>query len=144
LDVSESAASAEFSPCTPSAPQPNDLSIQTSGSCSRKRAFAATVILGYAFPKQAMGMTKCGSMESQEAGFPPFPHSLEIPSGLPHCHGLDCWRISKCSDAKTSTMNLIPIPMSALATRGCFVRTPIIKIVTSCTGLRLATAAPVR
>src|SRR5579859_3257444 len=23
------------------------------------------------------------SMESQEAGFPPFPHSLEIPSGLP-------------------------------------------------------------
>ena len=30
MDVSESAASAEFSPCTPSAPQPNDLSIQTS------------------------------------------------------------------------------------------------------------------
>jgi hypothetical protein len=34
LDVSESAASAEFSPCTPSAPQPNDLSIQTSGLLS--------------------------------------------------------------------------------------------------------------
>jgi hypothetical protein len=28
------------------------------------------------------------SMESHEAGFPPFPHSLEIPSGLPHSHGL--------------------------------------------------------
>ena len=30
-------------------------------------------------------------MESQEAGFPPFPHSLEIPSGFPHSHGLDDW-----------------------------------------------------
>jgi hypothetical protein len=29
-------------------------------SCSRKWAFAATVILGYAFAKQAMEMTKCG------------------------------------------------------------------------------------
>ena len=28
-------------------------------------------------------------MESHKAGFPPFPHSLEIPSGLPHSHGLD-------------------------------------------------------
>jgi hypothetical protein len=28
-------------------------------------------------------------MESHEAGFPPFPHSLEIPSGFPHYHGLD-------------------------------------------------------
>jgi hypothetical protein len=28
-------------------------------------------------------------MESHEAGFPPFPHSLEIPSGFPHSHGLD-------------------------------------------------------
>ena len=27
-------------------------------------------------------------MESHEAGFPPFPHSLEIPSGFPHSHGL--------------------------------------------------------
>src|SRR5271170_5039531 len=32
------------------------------------------------------------SMESHEAGFPPFPHSLEIPSGFPHSHGLDDWR----------------------------------------------------
>jgi len=31
------------------------------------------------------------SMESHEAGFPPFPHSLEIPSGFPHSHGLDDW-----------------------------------------------------
>jgi hypothetical protein len=28
-------------------------------------------------------------MESHNAGFPPFPHSLEIPSGFPHSHGLD-------------------------------------------------------
>jgi len=28
-------------------------------------------------------------MESHKAGFPPFPHSLEIPSGFPHYHGLD-------------------------------------------------------
>jgi hypothetical protein len=28
-------------------------------------------------------------MESHEAGFPPFPHSLEIPSGFPHSPGLD-------------------------------------------------------
>jgi len=27
-------------------------------------------------------------MESREAGFPPFPHSLEIPLGLPHSHRL--------------------------------------------------------
>jgi len=30
-------------------------------------------------------------MESHEAGFSPFPHSLEIPSGFPHSHGLDGW-----------------------------------------------------
>ena len=29
------------------------------------------------------------SMESHKDGFPPFPHSLEIPSGLAHSHGLD-------------------------------------------------------
>src|ERR1700728_4194828 len=29
------------------------------------------------------------STESHSAGFPSFPHSLEIPSGLPHFHGLD-------------------------------------------------------
>ena len=28
-------------------------------------------------------------MESHEAGFPPLPLSLEIPSGFPHSHGLD-------------------------------------------------------
>jgi hypothetical protein len=28
-------------------------------------------------------------MESHKAGFPPFPHSLEIPAGFPHSHGLD-------------------------------------------------------
>ena len=30
-------------------------------------------------------------MESHKTGFPPFPHSLEIPSGFPHSHGLDDW-----------------------------------------------------
>ena len=30
-------------------------------------------------------------MESHETGFPPFPHSLEIPSGFPHSHGLADW-----------------------------------------------------
>jgi hypothetical protein len=30
-------------------------------------------------------------MDSHEAGFPPFPHSLEIPLGFPHSHGLDDW-----------------------------------------------------
>jgi hypothetical protein len=29
-------------------------------------------------------------MESHKAGFPPFPHSLEIPLGFPHSHGFDC------------------------------------------------------
>jgi microcystin degradation protein MlrC len=29
------------------------------------------------------------SMESHETGFPPFPHSLEIPLGFPHSHSLD-------------------------------------------------------
>src|ERR1700689_4717511 len=39
-----------------------------------------------------MEMTGCvESMESHEAGFPLFPHPLEIPSGLPHSHGLDDW-----------------------------------------------------
>ncbi len=36
-------------------------------------------------------MESMESMESHEAGFPPFPHSLEIPSGFPHSHGLDDW-----------------------------------------------------
>ena len=31
------------------------------------------------------------SLESHDAGFPPFPHSLEIPSGFPHSHGLGGW-----------------------------------------------------
>jgi hypothetical protein len=30
-------------------------------------------------------------MESHNAGFPPFPHSLDIPSGFPHSHCLDDW-----------------------------------------------------
>src|SRR5580704_412350 len=31
------------------------------------------------------------SMESHDAGFPLFPHSLEIPSGFPHSSGLYDW-----------------------------------------------------
>jgi hypothetical protein len=38
------------------------------------------------------------SLESQEAGFPPFPHSLEIPLGFPHSHGLDCGHVSKVNN----------------------------------------------
>ena len=30
-------------------------------------------------------------MESHKAGFPPFPLSLEIPSGFPHSNGLGDW-----------------------------------------------------
>lgn len=30
---------------------------------------------------------KCRGMESHKAGFPPFPHPLEIPAGFPHYHG---------------------------------------------------------
>jgi hypothetical protein len=40
---------------------------------------------------QAMEMTEYGKHGSHEAGFPPFPHSLEIPSGFPHSHDLDDW-----------------------------------------------------
>jgi hypothetical protein len=60
-----------------------------------KWTFVVIVILRHAFPKQAMEMTEYGKHGSQEAGFPCFPHSLEIPSGLPHSHGLDCWHIPK-------------------------------------------------
>jgi hypothetical protein len=41
--------------------------------------------------KAGRGNESVESMESHEAGFPPFPHSLEIPSGFPHSHGLDDW-----------------------------------------------------
>jgi hypothetical protein len=41
-------------------------------------------------------------MESQEAGFPPFPHFLEIPSGFPHAYGLDDEIRYLESPAKTS------------------------------------------
>ena len=39
-------------------------------------------------------------MESQEAGFPPFPHSLEIPLVFPHSHGLDCGHVSKVNNKR--------------------------------------------
>jgi hypothetical protein len=34
------------------------------------------------------------SMENHEAGFPPFPLLLEIPSGFPHSQRFDGWRYS--------------------------------------------------
>ena len=50
---------------------------------SRQRFFAIA-----AHPKskpwKCRGME---SMESHKAGFPPFPHPLEIPAGFPHSHG---------------------------------------------------------
>jgi hypothetical protein len=48
-------------------------------------------------------------MESQEAGFPPFPHSLEIPSGLPHSHGLGCWHISKYKSMRDRSQGLLDL-----------------------------------
>src|SRR5438128_987493 len=42
------------------------------------------------------------SMESHKAGFPPFAHSVEIPSGLPHSHGLDYETKYSEATAKTS------------------------------------------
>jgi hypothetical protein len=39
--------------------------------------------------KPAMEMTE--SMESHEAGFPPFPQLLGSPFGFPYSHGLDGW-----------------------------------------------------
>jgi hypothetical protein len=50
-----------------------------------------SVYLALPREKQAMEMTEYGRVESHEAGFPPFPHSLEIPSGFAHSHGLDDW-----------------------------------------------------
>jgi len=41
-------------------------------------------------------------MESHKAGFPPFPHSLEIPSGFPHYHGLGDEKRYLEARAKTS------------------------------------------
>ena len=36
-------------------------------------------------------MTEYGKGGKPRCRPSPFPHSLEIPSGLPHSHGLDCW-----------------------------------------------------
>jgi len=48
-------------------------------------------------------------VESKEAGFPPFPHSLEIPSGLPHSHGLDYWHISKVQSMRDRIPRLLDL-----------------------------------
>jgi hypothetical protein len=42
-------------------------------------------------------------MESHEAGFPPFPHLLEIPSGFPHSQGFGDEEVIFC---KTEASNL--------------------------------------
>jgi hypothetical protein len=52
--------------------------------------------------EQAMEMAEYGKGESHETSFPPFPHSLEIPSGLPHSHGLGGERGIKEARAKTN------------------------------------------
>jgi hypothetical protein len=57
------------------------------------------------------------SMESQEAGFPPFPHSLEIPLGFPHSHGLDCGHVSKVNNkSKARKPDLRPFHRKGLVT----------------------------
>lgn len=52
---------------------------------------------------------KCRSMESLEspaAGFPPFPHSLEIPAGFPHYHGYgDDYHLSEDRQSPPKTRN---------------------------------------
>jgi hypothetical protein len=48
-------------------------------------------------------------MESQEAGLPCFPHSLEIPSGFPHSHGLGCWHISRCKSMRDRSQGLLDL-----------------------------------
>jgi hypothetical protein len=48
-------------------------------------------------------------MESQEGGFPSFPHSLEIPSGFPHSHGLGCWHISRCKSMRDRSQGLLDL-----------------------------------
>ena len=65
-------------------------------------------------------MTEYGKRK-QEAGFPPFPHSLEIPSGLPHSHGLDCWHISKCKRETESKAFIKGVVMEVLGPKcnGC-------------------------
>ncbi len=57
-------------------------------------------------------------VESHEAGFPPFPHSLEIPSGLPHFHGLGSEIMYLEGTAKTSPRpdNLSPYRRKGLVT----------------------------
>ncbi|MGA8629110.1 MAG: hypothetical protein WB573_02115, partial [Terracidiphilus sp.] len=58
------------------------------------------------------------SMESHEAGFPLFPHSLEIPSGLPHFHGLGGEIMYLEATAKTGPRpdNLSPYRRKGLVT----------------------------
>src|SRR5882757_7294536 len=57
------------------------------------------------------------SMESQEAGVPPFPHSLEIPLGFPHSHGLDCGHVSKVNNKrKARKPDLRPFHRKGLVT----------------------------
>jgi hypothetical protein len=54
-------------------------------------------------------------MESPKAGFPPFPHSLEIPAGLPHFHGLDDEIIGKQRVKRNSIgRSSFPIWVSAM------------------------------
>ena len=61
-----------------------------------KRFVASTKVAWLIYPgRRAKNRPwKCQSVESMEShktGFPPFPHSVEIPSGFPHSHGLDDW-----------------------------------------------------
>jgi hypothetical protein len=46
------------------------------------------------------------SLESPKAGFPPFPHSLEIPAGFPHYHGYgDDYHLSEDRQSPPKTRN---------------------------------------
>jgi hypothetical protein len=54
------------------------------------------------------------SLESQDAGFPPFPHPLEILSGFPHFHGFD----DGCYIFKTGKPSRKPATGATFAARG--------------------------
>jgi integrase len=56
--------------------------------------------------KQAMEMTGCGKHGKPKAGFPPFPHPLEIPAGFPHYHGYgDDYHLSEDRQSPPKTRN---------------------------------------
>jgi hypothetical protein len=62
-------------------------------------------------------MTEYEKPRSRLSGFRPFPHSVEIPLGFPHSHGLDCGHVSKVNNKrKTLKPDLRPFHRKELVT----------------------------